>query len=44
MYYYGWGVKKDHAEAIIWFRKAAEKGHIRAKLLRDQMLDKDKSK
>jgi TPR repeat protein len=44
VYYYGLGVKEDYAEAAIWFRKAAEKGHIRAKLLRDQMLDKDKSK
>jgi uncharacterized protein len=44
MYYYGLGVKEDHTEAIIWLRKAANQGHIRAKLLRDKVLDKDKSK
>jgi TPR repeat protein len=44
MYYNGLGVKEDHAEAIIWFRKAAKQGHIRARVLRDKMLDKDKSK
>ena len=44
MYYYGLGVKEDHAEAIIWFRKAAEQGHIGARVLRDKMLYKDKSK
>jgi hypothetical protein len=45
MYYNGLGVKEDRAEAIIWLRKAAKQGHIRAaKLLRDKMLDKDKSK
>jgi hypothetical protein len=44
MYYYGLGVKEDHTEAIIWFRKAAEKGHIGARVLRDKMLDKEKSK
>ena len=44
MYYYGVGVKEDHAEALIWFRKAAKQGHIRARVLRDKMLDKDKSK
>src|SRR6185295_5186835 len=26
-HYYGIGVPKDYAEAVIWFRKAAEKGH-----------------
>jgi len=44
MYYYGVGVKEDHAEAAIWFRKAAKQGHVRARVLRDIMLDKDKSK
>ena len=44
MYYYGVGVKEDHAEAAIWFRKAAKQGHVRARVLRDKMLDKDKSK
>ena len=44
MYYNGFGVKEDHAEALIWFRKAAKHGHIRARVLRDKMLDKDKSK
>jgi len=44
MYYYGLGVKEDYEEAIIWVRKAAKKGHVRARVLRDKMLDKDKSK
>jgi TPR repeat protein len=44
MNYYGLGVKEDHAEALIWCRKAALQGHIRARLLRDKMLYKDKSK
>ena len=44
MYYYGLGVKEDYAEAAIWFRKAAKQGHVRARVLRDKMLDKDKSK
>jgi TPR repeat protein len=44
MYYYGLGVKEDHAEALIWCRKAAVLGQIRAWLLRDKILYKDKSK
>ena len=44
MYYYGLGVKEDYAEAIIWLRKAAGQGHVRARVLRDVMLAKDKSK
>ena len=44
MNYYGLGVKEDHAEALIWCRKAALQGHIRARILRDKMLYKDKSK
>jgi len=44
MYYYGFGVKEDPAEALIWCRKAALQGHIRARILRDKMLYKDKSK
>ena len=44
MYYHGLGVKEDYAEAAIWFRKAAKQGHVRARVLRDKMLDKDKSK
>lgn len=44
MYYYGLGVKEDPEEALIWCRKAAKNGHIRARLLRDKILYKDKSK
>jgi TPR repeat protein len=44
MYYYGFGVKGDPAEALIWCRKAALQGHIRARILRDKILYKDKSK
>jgi TPR repeat protein len=43
MYYYGLGVKEDQAEALIWCRKAAGNGHIRARILRDKILYKDKS-
>ena len=44
MYYNGLGVKEDHAEAAIWFSKAAKQGHVRARVLRDKMLYKDKRK
>ena len=44
MYYNGLGVKEDHAEAMLWFRKAAKNGHIRARLYRDKMLNKDHGK
>ena len=44
MYYYGLGVKQDHAEALTWLRKAASHGHVRARVLRDVILDKDKNK
>jgi hypothetical protein len=27
LYYYGDGVAEDHAQALLWFRLAAEKGH-----------------
>ena len=27
MYYYGQGVPKNYAEAVKWFRKAAEQGY-----------------
>lgn len=37
MYYYGWGVKEDHAEAAIWFRKAAEQGNSEAQFLIGRM-------
>ncbi|HOX16391.1 MAG TPA: tetratricopeptide repeat protein [Smithellaceae bacterium] len=30
MYYNGLGVKEDHAEAMLWFRKAAEQGNGQA--------------
>ncbi len=30
MYENGWGVPKDYAEAVKWFRKAAEQGHAQA--------------
>jgi TPR repeat protein len=30
MYKYGKGVPKDYAEAVKWFRKAAEQGHAKA--------------
>ena len=26
-YYNGWGVKKNNAEAVKWYRKAAEQGN-----------------
>jgi TPR repeat protein len=44
MYYNGLGVKEDHAEAIIWVRKAAKQGHVRARVLRDKILEKEKNK
>ena len=44
MYYNGLGVKEDHAEAMLWFRKASKNGHIRARLYRDKILNKDNSK
>lgn len=31
IYLYGWGVKKDGAEAVKWFRKAAEQGNAKAR-------------
>jgi hypothetical protein len=33
MYYNGLGVKKDHAEAAIWIRKAAEQGLSEAQFI-----------
>lgn len=33
MYYYGWGVPKDYAEAAKWFRVAADCDDARAQLL-----------
>ena len=30
-YFYGWGVAEDKAEAVKWYRKAAEQGHEKAK-------------
>jgi hypothetical protein len=33
MYYNGLGVKEDHSEAIIWFRKAAEQGNCQAQFI-----------
>ena len=30
MYSYGWGVKEDEAEAVKWYRKAAEQGFAKA--------------
>ena len=30
MYYYGYGVKQDYAEAVKWYRKAAEQGNAYA--------------
>jgi TPR repeat protein len=35
----GIGVKQDRDEALIWFRKAAEKGHPDAKLSLKQALE-----
>ena len=29
-YYYGWGVPQDYAEAVKWYRKAADQGHVEA--------------
>ncbi len=37
MYYYGLGGKEDHAEAAIWFRKAAEQGNPEAQFLIGKM-------
>jgi TPR repeat protein len=30
MYEYGYGVVQDYAEAVRWFRLAAEQGHAKA--------------
>ena len=30
MYYYGRGVPQDYGEALKWYRKAAEQGHVNA--------------
>jgi TPR repeat protein len=27
---FAWGVRRDHAKAVRWYRKAAEQGHARA--------------
>lgn len=27
LYFYGWGVDQNNAEAIKWYRKAAEQGY-----------------
>jgi tetratricopeptide (TPR) repeat protein len=35
----GWGVKQDRDEALVWLRKAAEKGHPDAKLSLKQALE-----
>ena len=37
MYYNGLGVKEDHAEAAIWFRKAAEQGNSEAQFVIGKM-------
>jgi TPR repeat protein len=33
MYYNGFGVSKDYAEALAWFRKAADQGHVFARYM-----------
>ena len=30
IYYYGWGVPQDYAQAAKWYRKAADQGHVMA--------------
>ena len=30
LYGHGKGVEQDHAEAVKWYRKAAEQGHVEA--------------
>ena len=30
MYYNGYGVRQDYAEAVKWYRQAAEQGHAEA--------------
>ena len=30
VYYYGWGVPQDYAQAAKWYRKAADQGHVMA--------------
>ena len=36
-YYNGEGVTKDYAEAVRWYRKAAEQGHANAKIVLNLM-------
>ncbi len=42
MYYFGQGVPQDHAEAIVWYRRAAEQGDARAQYLLGEMYKKEK--
>ena len=37
MYYFGYCVDKNHAEALRWYRKAAEQGHIEAQKAYDEL-------
>lgn len=39
MYYYGLGVEEDNDDAMTWFRKAAEQGHVIAMCYVGYMLD-----
>jgi len=41
-YYHGHGVKKDYAEAVKWYRKAAEQGHADAQCNLGYCYDKGK--
>ncbi len=38
MYYCGYCVDKNHAEALRWYRKAAEQGHVDAQKAYDELL------
>jgi len=40
MYYKGEGVKQDRREAVQWFRKAADLGHMNAQFILGTMYDK----
>src|SRR5215831_9235476 len=37
MYAQGWGVAQDYAEAVRWYRKAAEQGNTRARTILGMM-------
>ena len=40
MHYKGWGVPKDYAKALKWYRKAADKGHASVQYMLGRMYSK----